>query len=274
MRSVHRDHHALLRAAASSGPLGYVPKAMADLPSESLRLKELVARIFDQSWGSSCVGQMIAKAIGIRLAAEGLIVPEFSALGAYGLGRAGMRIPGQRPVEPLRDTGCYPTVAAAMCGAWGLPFERVWPYDIDARPELINQDLPVDVLEDSVTHALVETARVNDADEGRLLATRALLAQDFPVGLGTYVGGDFQRYVGGVLKPETRSDGGGHALLLIGYKNELFLGVNSWGDQWGEAGFFWASEDFVLDPRADDFLVFRGGPKMPRSIPRSWLEAA
>lgn len=237
-------------------------------------MRSLVGRIWDQLWGSSCVGQMIAKAVGVRLAAEGLVVPEFASLGAYVLGRAGLRFAGRRPVEPLRDTGCYPTVAAAMCGSWGLPFESVWPYDIDADPELINRDLPVDVLEDSVTHALVETARVNETEEGRLLAIRSLLAQDFPVGFGTYVAGDFQRYEGGPLRPETRLGGGGHALLLVGYSKELFLGVNSWGDQWGEAGFFWATEDFVLDLRADDFLVFRGGPRMPRSIPRSWLEVA
>lgn len=44
---------------------------------------------------------------------------------------------------------------------------------------------------------------------------------------------------------------GGHAVVIVGYddKKELFLIRNSWGEQWGEEGYFYIPYSFVLDAR-------------------------
>ena len=51
---------------------------------------------------------------------------------------------------------------------------------------------------------------------------------------------------------------GGHAVLCCGYDlpKRRFLVRNSWGKDWGLAGYFWMPFDYLLDPKlSDDFWV-------------------
>lgn len=264
LRAQHESHHVLL---ARSSPVDVIPAHQiglyteADLPNEAMAMKALVGKILDQSWAGSCVAQALAKGLNLRLAMEGTPVPPFAALGGYTLGRAKMRAFAG---EKLRDEGTMPSAIMMQLATWGIPFESVWPYDIDAHPELVFQDLPVDVLQDSVTHVVTNTYRVNEVKDARLLALRKLLLQNYPVPFGTYVSDDFQRYGGGVLGPETKTGGGGHDVALIGYSGSNFCICNSWGDSWGEAGFAWVNEAFIVDDRADDFYALLSGPKVQK----------
>lgn len=38
---------------------------------------------------------------------------------------------------------------------------------------------------------------------------------------------------------------GGHAILIVGYKNNKFKLLNSWGTGWGNSGFAWISRDYL-----------------------------
>lgn len=48
---------------------------------------------------------------------------------------------------------------------------------------------------------------------------------------------------------EGRIDGGYHALVIVGYDDELhaYKIFNSWGTDWGDGGFFWINYDFIND---------------------------
>jgi C1A family cysteine protease len=51
---------------------------------------------------------------------------------------------------------------------------------------------------------------------------------------------------------------GGHAVVLCGYDDETkrFLVRNSWGEEWGQAGYFTLPYEYVTDPNlASDFWV-------------------
>jgi hypothetical protein len=51
---------------------------------------------------------------------------------------------------------------------------------------------------------------------------------------------DFYYYTGGVYEHASGDQEGGHAVLLVGYddRESCFIVKNSWGEGWGESGFF------------------------------------
>ena len=60
---------------------------------------------------------------------------------------------------------------------------------------------------------------------------------------------------------------GGHQTLCLGYDQEkqLVLVQNSWGDGWGQKGFFWLPFSIVSRPDTDLWLVHTGRPWVARS---------
>jgi len=56
---------------------------------------------------------------------------------------------------------------------------------------------------------------------------------------------DFFYYRGGVYEPRWGKHGGGHVVTLVGYddSDECWIVKNSWGDKWGEDGWFRMSYD-------------------------------
>lgn len=111
---------------------------------------------------------------------------------------------------------CYPYIHAngacsAACGGWRTNAFRIVEYESVA--------------------ATVEGLK------------RALQEGPFQVGLEIY--GDFKSYSSGVYERAWGSDQGGHAVLLVGYRDVpgsygggYFIVKNSWGAAWGESGYF------------------------------------
>jgi hypothetical protein len=55
---------------------------------------------------------------------------------------------------------------------------------------------------------------------------------------------------------------GGHEVLCLGYDltEQLALIQNSWGDGWGQRGYFWMPFDVITSPDTDLWMVHTGGP--------------
>jgi hypothetical protein len=73
---------------------------------------------------------------------------------------------------------------------------------------------------------------------------------------------DFYHYISGVYSYVSGSLQGGHAILLVGYDDagQYFIGKNSWGTGWGEAGYFkiaYSELDSVVN-FADFTIAFTG----------------
>lgn len=60
---------------------------------------------------------------------------------------------------------------------------------------------------------------------------------------------------------------GGHEVLCLGYDlpKRLALMQNSWGDAWGERGYFWMPLEVIEAPDTDLWMVHTGGPWRIRS---------
>jgi C1A family cysteine protease len=62
-------------------------------------------------------------------------------------------------------------------------------------------------------------------------------------------------------KPGERQQGG-HEVLCLGYDRpkQLALLQNSWGDGWGQKGYFWMPFETITSPDTDLWMVHTGGP--------------
>jgi C1A family cysteine protease len=54
---------------------------------------------------------------------------------------------------------------------------------------------------------------------------------------------------------------GGHEVLCLGYDfpKQLALMQNSWGDSWGQRGYFWMPLEVIGSPDTDQWMVHTGG---------------
>jgi C1A family cysteine protease len=54
---------------------------------------------------------------------------------------------------------------------------------------------------------------------------------------------------------------GGHEVLCLGYDlpKQLALIQNSWGDGWGQRGYFWMPFEVISSPDTDLWMVHTGG---------------
>jgi len=55
---------------------------------------------------------------------------------------------------------------------------------------------------------------------------------------------------------------GGHEVLCLGYDfaKQLALIQNSWGEDWGQRGYFWMPFEVIASPDTDLWIVHTGGP--------------
>jgi C1A family cysteine protease len=136
----------------------------------------------------------------------------------------------------VNDFGCdggYPDAAADFVVESGLPLESCYPYtatDGSCGPCAKWQDQAV-----KASEWIWVTDDVPDAQ----LIKEALVTYG-PLTTCMDVYDDFFYYSGGVYKYSSGGLAGGHLVCIIGYNDplECFIVKNSWGDDWGESGFF------------------------------------
>ena len=127
--------------------------------------------------------------------------------------------------------GGYLTTAAAYLQSTGLPAESCYRYDssngvcTDACP---NWRLSA--------YKMLSAALVPQT----VADLKSALVQYGPIPVGMSVYSDFQSYSSGVYTRVSGGYLGGHAVVVVGYDDAAgcFIVKNSWGENWGEAGFF------------------------------------
>jgi len=140
------------------------------------------------------------------------------------------------------DSGAYIRDGMKVLQKMGCAPEIDWPYDITK----FRQTPPEKSSTDAGQYIIAEYHRVTD-----LTALKSALAVDFPVVIGIKVYESFesdQVARTGIVPLPKRGEQflGGHAVLAVGYKDDVKLkgqGVvicrNSWGEGWGDKGYFY-----------------------------------
>ena len=183
----------------------------------------LITRVRDQGYCGTCVG----KAAGAMLSAA--LGTDLSSLYIYARCKEKDGIPHLQ--------GTYPRIALKVMHRDGACPDKMLPYS----------KLKSCTETPTLTQAMADAAAANRIDSYARLWTlfeikRALAGGCLSLA-AVFAGRNWWGYKGGVLGPPDMSEGEYHAVILTGYDDELraFRGVNSWGEDWGEDGYFWLS---------------------------------
>lgn len=139
---------------------------------------------------------------------------------------------------------------------YGICSEALWPLD----PATISQKPSLEAYDDGAKHKALQYARVEQTEN----AITHALAAGHPVVFGITVYDSFESddvaATGLVPMPNTEMETcqGGHAVLIVGYdyNKRLFKVRNSWGEDWGDKGYFYLPFEFVLSEElCEDFWI-------------------
>jgi C1A family cysteine protease len=203
--------------------------------------------VVDQGPLGSCTANAIAGALEYDQHAQGNAYQAVSRLFIYYNERVIEHTVNQDAGAALRD-------GVKSVAKLGAPPETDWPYDISrftARP-------PEIAYQDALMHKGIKYHSLPNT----VGAVQLALASGYPVIFGFTVYDSFEtQYVadtGRVPMPGTsESVLGGHAVLAVGYNRaeKTILCRNSWGTNWGMAGYFTMPEDYFKAKLTSDLWV-------------------
>jgi C1A family cysteine protease len=223
----------------------------------SVDLRDQCPAVYDQGQLGSCTANAIGAALEFEMTKQGMDAFTPSRLFIYYNERA---IEGTIPYDAgamIRD-GIKSVASQGVCPEGDVgDLPPAWPYDISkfaSQPPQACYDKAAElkaVLYHSVTQNLADM--------------KGCLGEGYPFVFGFSVYESFESQevasTGNVPMPRPNEQVmGGHAVLAVGYDDDdrLFIVRNSWGDQWGDAGYCYMPYAYLLDDNlSDDFWTVR-----------------
>jgi C1A family cysteine protease len=224
----HRDHLFLATRAT-----------LAQLPA-SVDLSEFCPPVYDQGHLGACTANALAAAFALALRSQRQRVFAPSRLFIYY---------NERVMEGTvaSDAGAQLRDGIKTLNAQGVCPESLWPYQVAK----FTQKPPAPAYAAADKHQLLRYEHVLQS----LTQMKGCLAEGRPFVLGFAVYEGFEgpqmakTGVGQLPGPQERRVGG-HAVLCVGYDDasHCFRLRNSWGAQWGQAGYFTLPYAYLTDP--------------------------
>lgn len=214
-----------------------------------LDLRKWCSPVEDQGHLGSCVGNSVVGALEFLQLRAGRQLNDLSRLFVYYNSRLMHH-------DQDKDSGTYIRLAFGTLSTLGTCSESIWPYDtskVFVRPRL-------SAYRDGYANKIGSYYSIDSAGSQRVDDVKEALRAQHPVVFGMYVDNDYIRFYGPGTVPmprKTRTGGGGHAQLIVGYddNNASWLVRNSWGTAWGDAGYAWVPYDYVDASDGNDFWV-------------------
>lgn len=221
-------------------------EAPVALPA-SFRLVEGMPEVWNQGQTSSCTAHAASAAYEYELSQQHL--PDFmpSRLFLYYNERLAEGTTDQDAGATIRDS----VKALAKYGT--LP-ESYWPFTESTREAPPANDYQLAIRNIVTSYSAVPQT---------IQAIKTAIFQRHPVIFGFLVYESFET-------PEVARTGiqplptaneqclGGHAVLAVGFDDskQAFLIRNSWGQEWGQSGYFWMPYQYITNPQlASDFWI-------------------
>lgn len=234
----------LIRGALGRRGLGYLPDLadardrllaampLPDTPPPEVDHSRFVPAVLDQGPTSSCVAHAWAQAVLLSQILDGYPGPELaSRLAWYWWARA-------ETGDQDTDGGTYLRSGAKACTRFGLPPERLWPFDVPK----VNKPPPWRVYRAAYDHR--GPRGYYRIVQGDVVGMRRAIAARKPVVFGLTLRSSFLDNVGpNTIDQDTGAVVGGHAMAIVGYDRERFRVVNSWGSGWRDRGLVWITAE-------------------------------
>jgi C1A family cysteine protease/GH25 family lysozyme M1 (1,4-beta-N-acetylmuramidase) len=238
------------------------PEALKNAPDE-IDLRPLCPPVYDQGQIGSCTANAIAAALEFDMMKQSLLPYTPSRLFIYY---------NERNIErtvPL-DAGAQIRDGIKSVASQGDCPESEWTYDAtpaDPQSNLFppNSKAVTPPSPQCYADAIIHKALTYQSVDQNLADMKGCLTSGYPFVFGFTVYPSFESdevaRSGNVPMP--RSDEtviGGHAVLAVGYDDgkNAFIVRNSWGPQWGLAGYCYMPYAYLLDDNlADDFWTIR-----------------
>lgn len=235
---------------------------IAQLPAR-VDLRPTCPPVYDQGRIGSCTANAIAGALQFCQRKENLKDFTPSRLFIYW---------NERNVEGTvtRDAGAIIRDGIKVVATVGACAETQWSYD-DTPADALTGVFPAKAKARqkpncfAFRHAKDSDAVAYLAVQQTLEQLKACLAQGFPFVFGFQVYEAFESaavaQTGSLFMPQPNEKNvGGHAVLCVGYDDasQRMLVRNSWGDGWGQAGYFWMPYGYITSAAlASDFWTIR-----------------
>jgi C1A family cysteine protease len=155
------------------------------------------------------------------------------------------------PQETSIDGGTYISCAFDVLRRFGVPPEADWSWNsnkINTPPSWLS-------MRKAYLHKITGFYKIRETGSARVQAVLECLRAGNPVAFGTSTGDNWQLYKKGQVLNVPSTKTGRHATVLIGYQKGLFLGENSWGNNWGDDGFYLMNPDVIKSTESEDFWV-------------------
>lgn len=202
----------------------------------------------DQGRTGSCVGQAVAKVLHWHLLNEGVVERPHKRYSPS------VRFLWQAPKEfdqwiyypttMLQASGTYIKTSVDILRKHGCPTDRDLP--MNSPGSMLP---PKQFLKRCEKFQIKEYRAVTPYETGfHLEGMRTWISKHGPVVTRLDVDRDFMKANRKTKMLELGSEGhayGGHAVVVVGYKPEGLLLLNSWGKKWGNNGLIWVSNDWA-----------------------------
>jgi len=210
----------------------------------------------NQGSTQSCVANAVIKALEIkRIQKYGMTAHvDLSRLAVYYLARELMN-----PPECSIDTGTHISLGFDVLRRFGVPPETDWSW---AESKVC---IPPSwrAMRKAYLHKITSFYKIRSEGNDRVKDVLQCLRSGNPVVFGTTVGENWHKYQRGDVLISPSEVTGRHATVLVGYKDGLFLGENSWGLNWGSEGFYKMNPSVIASEDSLDFWVPQAGWETP-----------
>jgi len=147
------------------------------------------------------------------------------------------------------DAGATIRESVKAVSKYGACPEVEWPYQIKNFTE---KPAPP-CYTDAIKYEVLIYHRVSAQDIKEVLAT----GRPVVIGISVYESFESPTVASTGLVPMPKPNEqlmGGHAVLVVGYEQDKYIVRNSWGDQWGDKGYFYLPQEYLSNPfLASDF---------------------
>lgn len=177
--------------------------------------------------------------------------------------------------ETQIDAGTMIRFVFQVLNTFGFCRESAWTYSDDADPRTGKfAKMPssaavraaYDQCLEAAGEAVVHYARIASTGNARVLDVKRAIADGHLVVFGTNVTehfcNDMTANNGVPMAPPKLTDkiAGGHAMVWGGYDGDAFDALNSWGEGYGEGGWFRMDAAYVAAPETSDLWIVRRAP--------------